>query len=495
MRSSRSGFPVVVGISRKSFLGKLTGREQAAERVAAGGRGERARVRARGLGVPRPRRRPDASMRCAVAAGTFGRWSGGADESRLTTTTTSTTSTTRTTTRRSSAPPSPSRSTGLSLYTHHGVSAAEREVGQRLILDLRFDAGDCRRDRHRPRRGHRRLRARLRASSRSPPSAAATRRSRRSAPRSPTSCSTSSRRARCGSRRPSPSRRSRCRSRRCRSRSGARETTIDGLSRARLERRRAPREPAGRGRRARRARRHGDAPRRRRTTPTRSGEVLDQPAFLNACLRIETELGPEELLDACKAVEAELGRDLEGGIRHGPRPIDVDVLLLGDVELRERAADAPARPGDRAALRADPAARARLRSRDACRCAAQRLPRAAAGRRRGCTPRRRAADRLSGSRLGWRRPRSLACLRTPRSLRPGQPKRSLAQTVSGAALSLSLSLSDQAPAGSNSDGIMPVGASPGKSGNSRSASWPLGRASISGRRSPSPISRQRLGAI
>jgi dihydroneopterin aldolase len=33
--------------------------------------------------------------------------------------------------------------TGLSLYTHHGVSPAEREVGQRLILDLRFDAGAC----------------------------------------------------------------------------------------------------------------------------------------------------------------------------------------------------------------------------------------------------------------------------------------------------------------------------------------------------------------
>ena len=31
-------------------------------------------------------------------------------------------------------------------------------------------------------------------------------------------------------------------------------------------------------------------------------------------------------------VEAELGRDLEGGIRHGPRPIDVDLLLLGDTE-------------------------------------------------------------------------------------------------------------------------------------------------------------------
>ena len=33
--------------------------------------------------------------------------------------------------------------TGLSLYTHHGVTAAEREVGQRLLLDLRIDVGDC----------------------------------------------------------------------------------------------------------------------------------------------------------------------------------------------------------------------------------------------------------------------------------------------------------------------------------------------------------------
>jgi 2-amino-4-hydroxy-6-hydroxymethyldihydropteridine diphosphokinase len=60
------------------------------------------------------------------------------------------------------------------------------------------------------------------------------------------------------------------------------------------------------------------------------GLVLDQPAFLNACVRIETDLEPEALLDACKAVERDLGRDLEGGVRHGPRPIDVDLLLLGD---------------------------------------------------------------------------------------------------------------------------------------------------------------------
>ena len=60
------------------------------------------------------------------------------------------------------------------------------------------------------------------------------------------------------------------------------------------------------------------------------GLVLDQPAFLNACVRIGTDLEPEALLDACKAVERDLGRDLEGGVRHGPRPIDVDLLLLGD---------------------------------------------------------------------------------------------------------------------------------------------------------------------
>jgi len=31
---------------------------------------------------------------------------------------------------------------GLSLYTHHGVTEAEREVGQRLVLDLRLDVGE-----------------------------------------------------------------------------------------------------------------------------------------------------------------------------------------------------------------------------------------------------------------------------------------------------------------------------------------------------------------
>jgi 2-amino-4-hydroxy-6-hydroxymethyldihydropteridine diphosphokinase len=65
------------------------------------------------------------------------------------------------------------------------------------------------------------------------------------------------------------------------------------------------------------------------------GEVPDQRSFFNACLRVETELDPEALLDACKAAERARGRALEGEpgyVRHGPRPLDVDLLLLGATE-------------------------------------------------------------------------------------------------------------------------------------------------------------------
>jgi len=63
------------------------------------------------------------------------------------------------------------------------------------------------------------------------------------------------------------------------------------------------------------------------------GEILDQPSFLNAAVQIATALGPLELLDLCKALEKEQGR-AAGAPRHGPRLIDIDVLLLGDRELR-----------------------------------------------------------------------------------------------------------------------------------------------------------------
>jgi 2-amino-4-hydroxy-6-hydroxymethyldihydropteridine diphosphokinase len=63
------------------------------------------------------------------------------------------------------------------------------------------------------------------------------------------------------------------------------------------------------------------------------GELPDQPSFLNACLRVRTTHEPLELLDAVKRLERELGRSA-GGPRHGPRAIDIDILLLGELELR-----------------------------------------------------------------------------------------------------------------------------------------------------------------
>lgn len=65
------------------------------------------------------------------------------------------------------------------------------------------------------------------------------------------------------------------------------------------------------------------------------GEVTDQPSFLNACVRVQTALEPLALLDAVKRLEVELGRAGDD-VRHGPRSIDIDILLLGDLELTDQ---------------------------------------------------------------------------------------------------------------------------------------------------------------
>lgn len=62
------------------------------------------------------------------------------------------------------------------------------------------------------------------------------------------------------------------------------------------------------------------------------GEIREQANFLNACVQVQTPLEPLELLEAVKEIEQRLGRT--SGVRHGPRAIDVDVLLLGDLQLR-----------------------------------------------------------------------------------------------------------------------------------------------------------------
>ncbi|MCC6381921.1 MAG: 2-amino-4-hydroxy-6-hydroxymethyldihydropteridine diphosphokinase [Dehalococcoidia bacterium] len=64
-----------------------------------------------------------------------------------------------------------------------------------------------------------------------------------------------------------------------------------------------------------------------------------QPPFLNAAVRARTELDPGALLVLTKAIEQALGR--RPGPRWGPRPIDVDILLFGDVRVAEPGLDVP----------------------------------------------------------------------------------------------------------------------------------------------------------
>ena len=57
----------------------------------------------------------------------------------------------------------------------------------------------------------------------------------------------------------------------------------------------------------------------------------EQPDFLNAAMVLETELEPVELMRALLAVERAMGRDRAAAVAKGPRVIDLDLLLMGDV--------------------------------------------------------------------------------------------------------------------------------------------------------------------
>ncbi len=61
----------------------------------------------------------------------------------------------------------------------------------------------------------------------------------------------------------------------------------------------------------------------------------DQPRFINSAIALETALGPRELLDGLMAVEREFGRDRSAGIANGPRTLDLDILLFGELEISE----------------------------------------------------------------------------------------------------------------------------------------------------------------
>jgi 2-amino-4-hydroxy-6-hydroxymethyldihydropteridine diphosphokinase len=68
--------------------------------------------------------------------------------------------------------------------------------------------------------------------------------------------------------------------------------------------------------------------------------VTDQPAFLNMAVSGVTSLAPLALLAFVKEIEAALGRE-QGGLRFGPRPIDIDILLYGEVTMAEPALEIP----------------------------------------------------------------------------------------------------------------------------------------------------------
>ncbi|KAF8661793.1 hypothetical protein HU200_056748 [Digitaria exilis] len=59
--------------------------------------------------------------------------------------------------------------------------------------------------------------------------------------------------------------------------------------------------------------------------------VTDQPRFLNSAIRGTTRLGPHEFLKKLKEIEKDIGRT--SGIRYGPRPIDLDILLYGNSQI------------------------------------------------------------------------------------------------------------------------------------------------------------------
>jgi 2-amino-4-hydroxy-6-hydroxymethyldihydropteridine diphosphokinase len=68
---------------------------------------------------------------------------------------------------------------------------------------------------------------------------------------------------------------------------------------------------------------------------------LDQPRFLNGAVELETELQPRELLDALLDLERAFGRDRSGVPAHGPRTLDLDLLLYGDETIVEPGLEIP----------------------------------------------------------------------------------------------------------------------------------------------------------
>jgi 2-amino-4-hydroxy-6-hydroxymethyldihydropteridine diphosphokinase len=66
-----------------------------------------------------------------------------------------------------------------------------------------------------------------------------------------------------------------------------------------------------------------------------------QPRFFNAAVTLETNLEPRALLNALLQIELDFGRDRASGVQNGPRTLDLDILLYGNVILSEPGLEIP----------------------------------------------------------------------------------------------------------------------------------------------------------
>ena len=207
----------------------------------------------------------------------------------------------------------------------HGATKAE-QTGPAADLRYHLRRGRLRRDRDGPARGHDRLlgrvpsrRAGRRPSGRTTPSSGCAR-------RPPTCWRSASARAGSWFGQQSRSRRSLSPLRKCRSRSRADAAWLGLGSNV------ATASPTCvRQRPTRRAEALAWKPVPRCTTEP-VGEVLDEPTSSNAAVRVETTLSPLELLESARRSGGWAG----SRPRHGPRPIDVDLLLVEEVQLDQR---------------------------------------------------------------------------------------------------------------------------------------------------------------
>ncbi|BDV01276.1 2-amino-4-hydroxy-6-hydroxymethyldihydropteridine diphosphokinase [Thermodesulfomicrobium sp. WS] len=67
----------------------------------------------------------------------------------------------------------------------------------------------------------------------------------------------------------------------------------------------------------------------------------DQPWFWNQVVRVQTALSPGELLAATQTIEAELGRNRRQEERFGPRTMDIDILMFGDLQVQDEVLTIP----------------------------------------------------------------------------------------------------------------------------------------------------------